>query len=70
VKLAGIDHVGLGSDFDGVGPMLPEGLKDVSQYPHLLRVLLERGYSEADLEKIASGNIFRVWQQVEAAAQR
>ena len=71
VKLVGIDHVGLGSDFDGVGPSLPIGLKDVSQYPNLFRVLLERGYSEADIEKIASGNVFRVWRQVEDfAAQR
>ncbi|NBD11974.1 dipeptidase [Corallococcus silvisoli] len=68
VKLVGIEHVGLGSDFDGVGPSLPTGLKDVSQYPNLFRVLLERGYSEADIEKIASGNVFRVWRQVEAFA--
>ncbi|NOK16434.1 dipeptidase [Corallococcus carmarthensis] len=68
VKLVGIDHVGLGSDFDGVGPSLPTGLKDVSQYPNLFRVLLERGYSETDIEKIASGNVFRVWRQVEAYA--
>ncbi|WPB81777.1 dipeptidase [Archangium violaceum] len=68
VKLVGIDHVGLGSDFDGVGPSLPIGLKDVSQYPNLFRVLLERGYSEADIEKIASGNVFRVWQKVESHA--
>ena len=68
VKLVGIDHVGLGSDFDGVGPTLPIGLKDVSQYPNLFRVLLERGYSEADIEKIASGNVFRVWQAVESHA--
>jgi membrane dipeptidase len=70
VKLVGIDHVGLGSDFDGVGPTLPVGLEDVSQYPNLFRVLLERGYSEADIEKLASGNVFRVWQQVEAHASR
>jgi membrane dipeptidase len=72
VKLVGVDHVGLGSDFDGVGDSLPIGLKDVSQYPNLFRVLLERGYSEADLEKLASGNIFRVWSAVEshAASQR
>lgn len=70
VKLVGIDHVGLGSDFDGVGPTLPTGLKDVSQYPNLFRVLLERGYSEADIEKVASGNVFRVWQQVESHAAR
>ncbi|HYO70139.1 MAG TPA: dipeptidase [Archangium sp.] len=68
VKLVGIDQVGLGSDFDGVGPTLPTGLKDVSQYPNLFRVLLERGYSEADIEKIASGNVFRVWQRVESHA--
>ncbi|RKH74336.1 dipeptidase [Corallococcus aberystwythensis] len=68
VRLAGIDHVGLGSDFDGVGPTLPTGLKDVSQYPNLFRVLLERGYSETDIEKIASGNVFRVWRKVEAHA--
>ncbi|WNG37485.1 membrane dipeptidase [Archangium violaceum] len=68
VKLVGIDHVGFGSDFEGVGPTLPTGLRDVSQYPNLIRVLLERGYSEADIEKIASGNVFRVWQQVEAHA--
>ncbi len=68
VKLVGVDHVGLGSDFDGVGPTLPVGLEDVSKYPNLLRVLRERGYAEADLEKIASGNVFRVWQRVEAHA--
>lgn len=59
----GIEHVGLGSDFDGVGDSLPVGLKDVSQYPNLLRVLLERGYTEAELEQICSGNILRVWQR-------
>lgn len=69
VKLVGIDHVGLGSDFDGVGDSLPVGLKDVSQYPNLFRVLLERGYSEEDIEKVASGNVFRVWRQVEAHAK-
>ncbi|ATB37730.1 Microsomal dipeptidase [Cystobacter fuscus] len=69
VKLVGIDHVGLGSDFDGVGPTLPVGLEDVSRYPNLFRVLLERGYGEAELEKLASGNVFRVWRQVEAAAR-
>jgi membrane dipeptidase len=65
VKLAGVDHVGLGSDYDGVGDSLPTGLKDVSQYPSLIRGLLERGYSEADIEKICSGNVLRVWQAVE-----
>ena len=70
VKLAGIDHVGIGSDYDGVGDTLPVGLKDVSDYPNLLYVLLKRGYSDADIEKICSGNIFRVWNKViEAAGQ-
>ena len=69
VALAGIDHVGLGSDFDGVGDSLPAGLKDVSQYPNLVRVLLERGYSEQDVEKICSGNLLRVWSEVESASR-
>jgi membrane dipeptidase len=68
-KLVGIDHVGLGSDFDGVGDSLPSGLKDVSQYPNLIRVLLERGYSEQDIEKVCSGNVLRVWQTVEDYAR-
>ncbi|MCA4897322.1 MAG: dipeptidase [Bacteroidota bacterium] len=65
VKLAGIDHVGLGSDFDGVGDSLPTGLKDVSQYPNLIFVLLKRGYTESDIEKICYKNVWRVWNAVE-----
>ncbi len=67
VKLVGIDHVGLGSDYDGVGGVenLPDGLKDVSQYPNLLYELLKRGYTESDVEKICSGNFLRVWREVE-----
>jgi len=68
VKLVGIDHVGLGSDFDGVGDSLPTGLKDVSQYPNLLYLLLKRGYSEQDIEKICSANVLRVWSAVEMKA--
>jgi membrane dipeptidase len=64
VKLVGIDHVGIGSDFDGVGDTLPVGLKDVSQYPNLLYVLLKRGYSPEEIQKICSGNTFRVWNEV------
>lgn len=64
VKLAGIDHVGIGSDYDGVGDTLPIGLKDVSDYPNLLYVLLKRGYSDQDIEKICSKNVFRVWNNV------
>lgn len=65
VDLVGVDHVGLGSDFDGVGDSLPEGLKDVSAYPNLIAELLSRGYSEAAIEKICSGNLLRVWAEVE-----
>lgn len=68
VKLAGIDHVGIGSDYDGVGDSLPVGLKDVSDYPNLIFVLLKRGYSPAAIEKICSGNLFRVWNNVIAVA--
>lgn len=69
VDLVGIEHVGLGSDFDGVGPTLPTGLKDVSAYPNLIAELLERGYSEDDIQKICSGNVFRVWNEVIEVAE-
>lgn len=68
VDLVGIDHVGIGSDYDGVGDTLPTGLKDVSTYPNLFKELLDRGYSEEDIEKISHGNIFRVWNEVAAIA--
>jgi membrane dipeptidase len=68
VELAGIDHVGLGSDFDGVGDSLPTGLKDVSDFPNLIFSLLKRGYSDEDIKKICSGNVLRVWRAVEKAA--
>jgi membrane dipeptidase len=64
VQFAGIDHVGIGSDYDGVGDSLPTGLKDVSQYPNLIYVLLKRGYSPEDIEKICYKNVFRVWNKV------
>ena len=70
VKLVGIDHVGLGSDYDGVGDSLPIGLKDVSQYPNLIFVLLKRGYTDEQIEKICSGNVFRVWNKIIAAAAK
>lgn len=70
VKVAGIDHVGFGSDFDGVGDSLPAGLKDVSQYPNLLAELLRRGYTDADIEKVCYGNLFRVWEEVEQVAKK
>jgi membrane dipeptidase len=69
IKIAGIDYVGLGSDFDGVGETLPTGLKDVSGYPNIIFHLLKRGYSEIDIEKICSGNLLRVWKNVEQTAK-
>ena len=68
VALAGIDHVGIGSDYDGVGDSLPYGLKDVASYPNLIFHLLKRGYSEEDIEKICYKNVWRVWSAVEQAA--
>jgi membrane dipeptidase len=64
VKIAGIDHVGIGSDFDGVSGNLPVGLEDVSKYPDLIYTLLKRGYSDEDIEKICYKNAFRVWNKV------
>ena len=68
VKIAGVDHVGFGSDFDGVGDSLPKGLKDVSQYPNLIYELLKRGYSKQDVKKICYKNVFRVWKKVQQYA--
>ena len=63
VKVAGIDHVGIGSDFDGVsGP--PNGLDDVSKMPALIEVLLERDYTERDVKKILGENYLRVIREV------
>ena len=58
-KVAGVDHVGLGGDFDG-NDSWPEGLEDVSSYPALFAELVRRGWSDEDLEKLASGNVLRV----------
>lgn len=70
VALVGIEHVGIGSDYDGVGDSLPVGLKDVSTFPNLVEGLLARGYSETDIKLILSGNALRVWKAVEAFADR
>ena len=67
VDLVGIDHVGLGSDYDGVFS-LPSGLQDVSTYPDLVFELLAEGYSDEDIRKILGENALRVWDAVEAAA--
>jgi membrane dipeptidase len=68
VDIAGIDAVGIGSDYDGVGDSLPQGLKDAASYPNLVQGLLDRGYSEADIAKILGGNTMRVWRAAEAYA--
>jgi len=68
VDLVGVEHVGLGSDYDGVFA-LPAGLQDVSQYPNLVAELLQRGYTEEDVQKILGENALRVWAEVERVAQ-
>ena len=69
IELVGIDYVGLGSDYDGVGDNLPVDLEDVSCYPNLIYELLKKGRTEEDIEKICSGNFLRVWAQVEKIAR-
>jgi membrane dipeptidase len=69
-KLVGVDHVGFGSDFDGVGDSLPTGLKDVSYYPNLIYELLRMGYRDEDIRKICSGNLLKVWSEVEGTAKQ
>jgi membrane dipeptidase len=70
IKIAGVDHVGIGSDFDGVGDSLPTDLKSVADYPNLIQGFIERGYSESDIAKILSGNLIRVWKQTERYAEQ
>jgi membrane dipeptidase len=66
--VAGVDHVGIGSDFDGVG--MPAGLEDVSRYPYLFAELVRRGWKDEDLKKLAGGNLVRAFAGAEAAAAR
>lgn len=70
IEIAGIDHVGLGSDFDGVGDSLPRGLEDPSKLPDLLAELHRRGHDEAELKKIAGENLLRVWAAIETYAEK
>lgn len=70
VALAGIDHVGIGSDFDGVDRQLAAELRSVADYPQLVAGLQARGYREPDIRKVLGGNLLRVWQAVEDAASR
>jgi membrane dipeptidase len=69
VRIAGIDAVGIGSDYDGVG-CTPAGLEDVSKFPNLTRALLERGYTAADIRKVYGGNTLRLLRAVEEVARR
>jgi membrane dipeptidase len=70
IKVAGIDHVGIGSDFDGVDGMLPGGMEDVSKLPAITYELLKRGYSDADVKKVLGENMLRVMAEVEEAARK
>ena len=69
IDLVGAEHVGIGSDFDGVGDSLPIGMKDVSYYPALIEELLKREYPVDTIRAIMGGNLLRVWREVEAHAQ-
>jgi membrane dipeptidase len=69
VKVAGVDHVGIGADFDGAADM-PEGARDVSELPNLTYELLRRGYSEKDIRKILGENFLRVFAEAERIARR
>jgi membrane dipeptidase len=68
-KVAGVDHVGLGGDYDG-NDRWPQGLEDVSRYPYLFAELIRRGWSDADLQKLAGQNVLRVMRAAEATARR
>jgi membrane dipeptidase len=69
IKIAGIDHVGIGSDYDGV-PRLPVGLEDVSTYPRITQELLSRGHQRQAIHKILGGNVMRVLREAEKVAAR
>jgi membrane dipeptidase len=68
-KVAGVDHVGLGSDFDGVSGATPQGIDSAADLPKITQALLDRGYGEADIHKILGGNLLRVFHEVERVSQ-
>jgi membrane dipeptidase len=68
-KVAGVDHVGLGSDFDGVSGQLPQGIDSPADLPKITAALMERGYSAEDCRKILGGNLLRVFREVEQVAK-
>ena len=67
-KVAGIDHVGLGSDFDGVSGATPQGIDSAADLPKITQALLDRGYSAEDIKKILGGNLMRVFREVEGVS--
>ena len=69
-KVAGIDHVGLGSDFDGVAGATPQGIDSAADLPKITQALLDRGYSAGDIHKILGGNVLRVFKEVERVSQQ
>jgi membrane dipeptidase len=69
-KVAGVDHVGLGSDFDGVSGALPQGMDSVADLPKITQALLDRGYKPDDIKKILGGNVLRVFRQVEEVSRQ
>ena len=69
VKLIGADHVGIGSDFDGISGMTPEGMEDVSRYPALVKGMVDLGYPDSDIRKIMGENVLRVMRENEAIAR-
>src|SRR6202034_4664147 len=68
-KIAGVDHVGLGSDFDGVSGATPQGMDSAADLPRITQALLDRGYGAGDIRKILGGNLLRVFRQVETVSR-
>ena len=69
-QVAGVDHVGLGSDFDGVSGAMPEGIDSAADLPKITQALLNRGYKPDDVKKILGGNLLRVMGEVEKVSQQ
>src|SRR5207237_3707193 len=69
IKVAGVDHVGLGSDYDGIGSV-PKQLEDVSCYPYITQELVNRGYQKEQIVKILGGNLLRAFRQAEEVAKK
>jgi len=69
-KVAGVDHVGLGSDFDGINGQLPQGIDSPADLPKITAALMARGYSAEDCRKILGGNLLRVFREVEAVSKQ